>query len=398
MKHLKFFSLTLATIAISFLFCACEKEPDKISVNEPKLTRANTENSTPYSDIREYAKEQVLKFENKLTSTTKKQRTLYSSNDFDLLISNISNERSTDSYDNQTEIDNYYSNLTKDVLTRINNHPAIQKIIEYGNNLKAKSPQTYFYNDPNSFEIIVGSRTFHKMEVLKAYEYGYFLSELSPIEYERIKNEKESLTRSSYEHGKAWETPIKVRFGNSATTSIINNMRSAMNTITTNVPAITFTEIKNNSTNQFNWNMGFSKHVRIIACEDENSGGSSTIGSKLWAKIEITDGEGTSTCIHEMCHCLGVIHEHQRPDRDNYININLNNVMPGYEHNFEKYSSDDYSIYGSFDFQSIMIYSSRAFSSNGGYTMTKKDGSYIYSYSSLSTLDIEGLRYFYGNR
>ena len=401
MKNLKLFSFVVV-ISLLMLF-SCEKEnvTTEVQIEKTQLTRANVENSTPYSDIREYAKEQVLKFENAQLGISKSRNVLYSKDNFDVLITEISEERNSDTYENQGKIDNYYAELSNDILSKINNHLAIQKVIEYGNTIKAKSPQTYFYNDPNSFEIIVGNRTFHKMEVLEAYEYGYFLSELSPIQYERIKNQKETLTRTCYKVGKTWEEkemPIKVRFGNSATDHIISGMRIAMNKITTNVPSITFTEIKNNSTNQFNWNMGFSKHVRVIACEDEKAAGSSTIGSKLWSKIEISENyHENRTCVHEMCHVLALMHEQNRPDRDNYVIVYEDRILPGYEHNFEKLSVNDYAVYGDFDFSSIMIYSSNATLtiSSGGYIMTKKDGSLIDFNEHLSSKDIAGLKYLY---
>ena len=137
------------------------------------------------------------------------------------------------------------------------------------------------------------------------------------------------------------------------------------------------------------------EYYLVIACEDENVGGYSTIGSKLWAKIEISENyDEDRTCVHEMCHVLALVHEHQRPDRDNYITIHEDRILAGYEYAFEKYDINDYAVYGDFDLSSIMLYSSTAFTT-GGYTMTTKNGGYIYYNVHLSSKDIAGLKYLY---
>ena len=40
--------------------------------------------------------------------------------------------------------------------------------------------------------------------------------------------------------------------------------------------------------------------------------------------------------VHELLHTLGFVHEHTRPDRDDFISVNIDNIEPGKEKNFEK--------------------------------------------------------------
>lgn len=63
--------------------------------------------------------------------------------------------------------------------------------------------------------------------------------------------------------------------------------------------------------------------------------------------------------IHEICHAVGLYHEHGRPDRDAFITIFRQNILPGYEEEFQKVTDGD--VVGPYDYGSIMHYGPDAF-------------------------------------
>ncbi|CAL8117688.1 unnamed protein product [Orchesella dallaii] len=101
--------------------------------------------------------------------------------------------------------------------------------------------------------------------------------------------------------------------------------------------------------------------------------------------------------MHEMIHALGFHHEHGRPDRDDYVNILWQNVIPGLEYAFDKYPTSEVTTFGvPYNVRSIMHYDSGAFSSNGQPTMQAKNGEQIGSTGNLEATDIQKLKAMYG--
>lgn len=77
------------------------------------------------------------------------------------------------------------------------------------------------------------------------------------------------------------------------------------------------------------------------------------IGSFSWNR---------GTLCHEVGHVLGLVHEHQRSDRDSYVSIQLQNVIPGTEGNFTLLPGTLNSA--TYDYYSVMHYARNQFSAS----------------------------------
>ncbi|KAI6238629.1 Metalloendopeptidase [Aphelenchoides fujianensis] len=92
------------------------------------------------------------------------------------------------------------------------------------------------------------------------------------------------------------------------------------------------------------------------------------------------------TVQHEFMHALGIGHEHQRPDRDSYLRVFMNNVESGKEHNFNKYSFNDVDTANiRYDYESVMHYPDYAFGKNGAKTMKPKNGDFPIKFNTKVT-------------
>ncbi|XP_019631581.1 PREDICTED: uncharacterized protein LOC109475420 [Branchiostoma belcheri] len=98
-------------------------------------------------------------------------------------------------------------------------------------------------------------------------------------------------------------------------------------------------------------------------------GCSAWIGEKHEGAQDVILGDGCvekGTIVHELMHALGFWHEHQRPDRDGWVNILWNNIKDDRRDDFEKHAESGISTLGlPYDYGSIMHYGSRAHSVNG---------------------------------
>ncbi|XP_012936733.1 uncharacterized protein LOC101848513 [Aplysia californica] len=75
-------------------------------------------------------------------------------------------------------------------------------------------------------------------------------------------------------------------------------------------------------------------------------------------------------CVHELGHAIGFIHEHQSPDRDGWIRVNEENVLPDSRRWFLEYDEADVISEG-YDLQSVMMYPPASLRiPNKGYSVT----------------------------
>ena len=140
-----------------------------------------------------------------------------------------------------------------------------------------------------------------------------------------------------------------------------------------------------------------------VSSSDPNICGLSYIGRTYYSTaangqpISISKGCVNRGVIqHEMMHALGFFHEQSRPDRDDYVNINYNNIVGGqngpYASNFAKTSKID-SLGAPYDYDSVMHYDEYAFS-NGGPTIDA-NGNDIGQRVEISQGDIIQIRLLY---
>ncbi|KAK8744901.1 hypothetical protein OTU49_000675 [Cherax quadricarinatus] len=104
----------------------------------------------------------------------------------------------------------------------------------------------------------------------------------------------------------------------------------------------------------------------------------SYVGRILYFKgQEVSIGNGCNhlgIVVHEVGHAIGFAHEHSRPDRDEFVHINNENIIPSQVRNFEKRAKSRINNFNIiYDLSSIMHYSDKSFSINRKPTISTLD-------------------------
>jgi len=90
---------------------------------------------------------------------------------------------------------------------------------------------------------------------------------------------------------------------------------------------------------------------------------SSQVGFAHRGRQDVSIGKGCEhrgIIMHELMHAIGFWHEQSRPDRDNYVTIDLNNVASGHKHNYDTHSRAN-TLNTAYDYASIMHYNAYEF-------------------------------------
>ena len=125
-------------------------------------------------------------------------------------------------------------------------------------------------------------------------------------------------------------------------------------------------------------------------------GGCSSYVGRIGGKqpINLALACSTGSTIHEIGHAIGLWHEHSRSDRDQYVTVVYENIIPAMVFNFNKNISDGRDI-GPYDYDSIMHYPRWAFSRNGQDTIIPKQERDIGQRKTLSQGDIDAVHDLY---
>ncbi len=134
-----------------------------------------------------------------------------------------------------------------------------------------------------------------------------------------------------------------------------------------------------------------SNYVTISSSGSNSNSGVATLGMNgSRGFIRLGTRATAVVIIHELGHTLGYLHEQNRPDRDDFIIINFENIQDNAVDQFFK-SNSAVLLTSQFDINSTMMYGSYTFSKNGRPTITDINGNLLpQRQARISDLDVAG--------
>jgi len=109
---------------------------------------------------------------------------------------------------------------------------------------------------------------------------------------------------------------------------------------------------------------------RVLVQRPSSGGCSASVGhlGMETQNLRLGGSVGRSGCYftgiieHEFLHALGVWHQQSRSDRDDFVKINVENIIDGKGHNFDRYTPSLINHFNlPYDFESVMHYGGQAF-------------------------------------
>jgi len=163
-------------------------------------------------------------------------------------------------------------------------------------------------------------------------------------------DQDEDLNDSIVGENRRWKIPIPYEFGPSAGYFTKSSVEKA------------FKDLAKSTCIRFRPKKGTDRDYMSF---EKKSGCFSHVGKKRYGgKQTVSIGYGCefkSIALHEILHALGIFHEQSRPDRDQYVEIQWDNIMKGKKHNFQKEKkAETFGI--PYDYRSLMHYGKYDFS------------------------------------
>ncbi|KAK9686990.1 Astacin (Peptidase family M12A) [Popillia japonica] len=102
------------------------------------------------------------------------------------------------------------------------------------------------------------------------------------------------------------------------------------------------------------------------------------LGGRQQLNLQLNGCIWSDIIVHEFLHAAGFYHQQSATERDQYVTIMWDNIIPEMEHNFNKFGDDVITSFGEpYDYYSVMHYDAWAFSVNNQPTIVPVDIEYL---------------------